>query len=329
MTKTVAMLDKSYQRVAKRLDPLGLDIRVIPFDRDGRFQVDGAQVPPEDMAVDYLWLSPHIPSDGLQKMAFDLALSCKAVGVLQTYNAGLDHPFYAEIAAKGTRICKSSAQAVAIAEYVMAHVLSLLHPFQKQRRQQAERVWKVTPFQELSSKRWLIIGYGPIGQEISKRAKAFGSEIAVVRRSATRPDHVDHIGTLARLPNFLPESDIIVLACSLTEETRGLADSQFFKAMKEDAILVNIARGALIDESALIAGLDSGRPAHAVLDVFAEEPLPETSPFWTHPKVRVTPHTSFAGDGGGRRWTQLFLDNIARFAADQPLIHEVDPDDVL
>ena len=95
-----------------------------------------------------------------------------------------------------------------------------------------------------------------------------------------------------------------------------------------DAILVNVARGGLIDDAALIAALDNGRLSTAVLDVFHQEPLPQDDPLWSHPKVRVTSHTSFAGSGVRARWDQLFLETIARYVQGQPLAQEVDPSDL-
>ncbi len=125
MAATVAMYDKSYAHIGDRVKSLGLDIKVLTFDRDGRFQIDGNSVSPADIDVDYMWLSTHLNADNAQGMAFELAMNCKSVGVMQTFNAGLDNPVYKKISDKGVRICNSSAQAVAIAEYTMAHVLSL------------------------------------------------------------------------------------------------------------------------------------------------------------------------------------------------------------
>jgi phosphoglycerate dehydrogenase-like enzyme len=319
------MYEKSYAHIGARLGALGLDIAVRTFGADGMFRIDGAAVPPADVAVDYFWLSSHVNADGARKTAFDTVLACKSVDVLQTFNAGLDDPVYKRIAARGTRIINSSAQAVAISEYVMAHVLSLVHSIDLQREQQARRHWEITPFREVSRTHWLIVGYGPIGQAICSRVKPFGAAITVVRRSRQDCDLADRTGSMADLGRFLPEADVIVLACPLNDDTRGFADAGFFAALKPGAVLVNIARGALIDDDALLAALDGERLAVAVLDVFRTEPLPQDDPLWTHPKVRLTPHTSFAGDGGRARWDQLFLDNIARFARGEALVGEVDP----
>lgn len=328
MTITLAMYEKSYDHIRGALDEFGLDLTVAVFDRNGNLTVGGAPADPAATDVDYFWLSSHTNPDGATKTAFELALTCRSVQVLQTFNAGLDNPVYKKISDRGTRICNSSAQAVAIAEYVMAQALSVIHPVDQQRAQQAAREWKITPFRELSRMNWLVAGYGPIGQEVTKRVKAFGASVTVVRRSPATSDLVDRAGTLAELPALLPDADIIVLACPLNDQTRGMADTAFFARVKPGAILINIARGKLIDDAAMIAALDDGRLATAVLDVFHTEPLPTDDPLWAHPKIRLTPHTSFAGDGGRARWDALFLDNIQRFAKGEPLHMEVAPEDV-
>ncbi|MEZ5849045.1 MAG: D-2-hydroxyacid dehydrogenase [Hyphomicrobiaceae bacterium] len=325
MPTTIGMYEKGYDLVGERLMALGLDVVVHTFDKDGRFLVEGERVAPDAVDLDYLWLNQSITSDGVMEPVFDAMLTCRSLKVMQTFNAGLDHAFYKHMSARGIRICNSSAQGVAIAEYTMAQVLSAVHPIEEQRRMQAARQWKITPFRELSQMRWLIVGFGPIGREIAKRLKAFGSKVTVVRRTPDASDLADAVGTSADLPRLLPEADVVVIACPLNAETRGMADAGFFAAMKEGAILVNIARGGLVEDAALLAALDKNRPALAILDVFHEEPLPSGNPFWSHPKVRMTSHTSFAGSGVRDRWHQLFLDNIQRFVKGRPLLNEVDP----
>ena len=327
MTTTLAMYDKSYEHIRPRLDALCLDLAVHTFDKSGLLKHGATTRAPAEVAIDYLWLSAPIAAEGFQKQAFEIALGLKSVGVLQTYNAGLDDPFYKRLSDKGTRICNSSAQGVAISEYVMAQVLAFVHPVEVQRQLQARREWKITPYRELSQMNWLIIGFGPIGQEVAKRAKAFGASTSIIRRSPAASPLADKIGTMADLGTFLPDADVIVLVCQLNASTRGFAGDKFFAAVKPGAILVNVARGALIDDKALIAALDQGRLATAILDVFATEPLPTGDPFWTHPKVRMTSHMSFAGSGVRGRWDQLFLANIQRFVKGEPLAQVFDPRD--
>jgi len=281
------------------------------------------------MDIDYFWLSYHQSAAEPKRMACETAFSCRSINVLQTFNAGLDDPWYKKLSDKGIRICNSSAQAVAISEYVMAQVMSEIHPIGLQRDQQTAKIWQRTPFRELSRTNWLVIGYGPIGQGVVKRVNAFGASVNIIRRSKIPTDDVDAVGTLADLGDFLPAADVVVLACPLNTDTRGFANEGFFKEIKKDAILVNIARGALIDDKALIAALNDDRLACAILDVFHEEPLPSDNSLWSHPKVRLTPHTSFNGNGVRDRWDQLFLDNINRFVQNDTLLHEVNPGDIV
>lgn len=320
----LALHHASYEAIRPRLEKLNLDLEVATFSDASVYALNGETIPAEEMEIDYLWLRTDINADG-RDTVFDNVLKTKRIGVLQTFNAGLDHPFYPALAAKGTRICNSSAQGVAIAEFVFGQVLSVLHPIAEQRQMQAARDWRITPYREISQTHWLVLGHGPIGQALTKRLKAFEAEVSVIRRTAVPTDNADRIGAASDLLGFLPDADVVVLACPLNDQTRGLADAAFFRAMKPGALLVNIARGGLVDDAALIAGLDGGTPSVAILDVFNTEPLPKDDPLWSHPNVRLTPHTSFAGDGSQGRWDQLFLDNIARFAAGEPLGQEVDP----
>jgi len=328
MAVSVSLYARSHHRLKDRLDALGLDLEVLPFHLDGRVDRRGTLVDPGTVDLDYLWLSPELSLEGGLSKAFEVALRCRSIKVLQTFNAGLDAPAYRQIAAKGVRICNSSAQSIGISEYVMAQVLGLFQPLAEQRELQAGRKWQRTPFREIAGTNWLILGFGPIGRAIAQRAKAFAAHVSVVRRSPQTGPTVDRAGTLADLPAFLPFADVVVLACPLNDATRRLANDAFFDAIKPGALLVNIARGGLIDDAALLKALDAGRLAAAVLDVFHTEPLPAEDPLWAHPKIRLTSHTSFSGSGVRGRWDQLFLDNLPRFVRGEVLLNEVDPRDL-
>jgi phosphoglycerate dehydrogenase-like enzyme len=326
---TVAMYKKAFDQVGPRLDALGLDFDLMLFDADMTLTKDGATVDPTATDLDYLWLSPEVSHDGVLNKAFDLALSLKSLDVLQTFNAGLDHPGYKKVADRGARITNSSAQSVAISEYVLGQVLAMFQRHDEQRAAQAAGEWQRIPFREIAGTNWLIVGFGPIGRATAALAKAFGAHVTVVRRSPDTGPTVDRAGTMADLPAIVPDIDVIVLACPLNEATRGFAGRDFFGRVKRDAILVNIARGGLIDDAALIEALDSGRLAAAALDVFHTEPLPAGDPLWSHPKVRLTAHTSFFGSGTRGRWYQLFLDNLPRYIKGEPLLNEFNPKDLV
>ena len=233
----------------------------------------------------------------------------------------------AAIMDKGLRLTKSRAQAIAIAEYVVAHGISLLHPIAEQKAAQDAAEWRRVGFREIGSSHWVIVGYGSIGAEIAARVKAFGARITVVRRTPQPDPTADAVVAMDALPSVLPQADVVVLACALNAQTRDMADAAFFAAMKTGAILINIGRGDLVDEDALKAGLDRDQPGMAVLDVFRTEPLPANAWFWSHPKVRVTAHASNAGDGVMARGDEQFLENLRLFLDGAPLLSEAGPDE--
>jgi phosphoglycerate dehydrogenase-like enzyme len=312
------LLRAPYDRIAERLMALAPDMEVIVQEPDGGLTLEGRPFDPAGLKPDIWWLS----LDAFGKRGGDyfaqLAASPHARWV-QTAFAGLDNPMFKPLAREGLTVTNSSAQAPAIAEYVTIHALSLLHPIAEQAAHQKAREWKPVNFREVGQTRWLIVGFGNIGREIARRAKAFGADVEAVRRSASPEGLADAVSTIADLPRTLPDADVVVLACALNDETRNLADADFFAAMKPGAILINIGRGGLVDEDALRAGLDRDQPAHAVLDVFQTEPLPADAWFWDHPKVRVTPHSSNRGELTGARGDELFLTNLALYLRGKPL----------
>ena len=216
-----------------------------------------------------------------------------------------------------------SATRVLIAEYVVANVLDRFQNQQRRREYQSQNRWQAEEFRELNGSRWLIIGLGNIGSRIGKGVKAFDAKVIGVRRSGLESDAAERVITQAEIASVLPDQDVVVLSCGLSEETRGLVDREFLGAMNERAILVNIGRGGLVDEPALLQSLDAGEIDFAILDVFGREPLPADSPFWNHPRVALTPHSSNRGTGTGRRGDELFLENLEAFLTGKVLRNEV------
>jgi len=169
------------------------------------------------------------------------------------------------------------------------------------------------------------VGVGAIGGAVAERARAFGTTVLGVRCSPDGTEPVDELHPPEALPDLLPRADVVVLSLPATADTTGLVDDAFLAAMRPDAVLVNVARGAIVDEAALLRALDAGRPDFAVLDVVGTEPLPADSPLWAHEKVVVTPHSSSGGDGRFARGADLFAENLRRYTAGEPLLHEVRP----
>ncbi len=310
------------KRVEHELAATGVKLDLLVLDENGIWHGD-QKVEAKGAAPDIAWVSIDVFITRQMPAFFEAILSSGTTRWMQTFNAGLDLPVFKDVLAKGIRLSNSDAQAVPIAEYVVAHALTELHPVAAQRAAQVERKWRTITFREISQTSWLIVGYGHIGQEVARRAKAFGARVVGVRRNTSPHEFADLVARQADLLKLLPEADVVVLACALNDTTRDLANDAFFHAMKKDSILINIARGGVVDENALLTALARNAPRVAVLDVFKQEPLPETSQFWTHPQVRVTAHTSAAGSGTIPRGDQLFLNNLKRYAAGEPLLNEV------
>jgi phosphoglycerate dehydrogenase-like enzyme len=209
----------------------------------------------------------------------------------------------------------------------IARKLHLCRDAQRERRWEAHRLWTEPPaVAQLQGATLGLVGLGSIGGEIARRARALGMRVLAVRR---HPDR--HDGGLAdvqwgpeELPRLLEASDWVVLAAPLTAATRGLIGAEALRRMRPDAVLVNLGRGALVDEPALLSALRAGRIAGAALDVFAEEPLPAESPLWDLPQVLITPHVSGLGPRYWERATDLFAENLRRHLEGRALINVVD-----
>jgi phosphoglycerate dehydrogenase-like enzyme len=324
----ILMTKTAHGRVGERLANVAPDAEVVMLTGPDAYELAGEPITSEAIDPEVAWISLDSYPAGLIAPLFGRIMKAEAPRWVQVFSAGIDNPMFRTIMGKGVRISKSSAQAIPIAEYVVGHALSLQLPVEAQAALQREHVWKSTPYRELARTRWVLVGYGSIGREIAKRIQPFGVDLTVVRHSPGAADLAVRTLALKDLPGVLPDADVIVLACALNDETRGMCDAAFFAAMKPGAILINIGRGGLVDEDALRAGLDRDQPAHAVLDVFATEPLPADSWFWDHPKVRVSAHTSNSGDGNLGRGDELFLENLRRYLAKEPLLNEADPREV-
>ena len=291
--------------------------------RDG--QVTRGSVPAlaEAGAVRICWASADLYIDGHINPFLDHALAARP-DWLQAGSAGVDNPRLAKLNAAGVRLTTNDAMAPSIAELVMAGVLDHFQRGPERRAIQRSHRWTQQPFREIARSRWLILGFGAIGREVGRRARAFGAHVTGVRRSGGEDGAADRMITPDALPPALADADVVVLCVPLTEATRHMADRGFFAAMKPGAVIVNVGRGGLLDEAALIEALDGGALGHAVLDVVAREPLGPDSPLWDHPGIALTCHVAGMGDGLLERSDALFLDNLSRYREGRPLRLTVD-----
>jgi phosphoglycerate dehydrogenase-like enzyme len=318
----------AYDRIKPRLDQLAPNLDIVTVMGPEAFERGGQKIAPEAANPDLVWLSYDTMASGLVPVFLQRVLQANNPKWMQIMFAGLDNPVFKQVMAKGIRLTKSSAQALPIAEYVLAHAFALIVPIDSQREAQAKKEWRRTPFREIGQTRWTLVGFGSIGKLIAQRLKPFGAHLTVVRRSPAPDPLADAVIDMSGLPGALPRSDVVVLANSLNDQTRYMANDKFFAAMKEGSILINIARGALIDDAALQRGLAQNKPVHAVLDVFEPEPLPSDNWMWTHPKVRISGHTSNAGNGTPGRGDILFLENLKRYLAGEALLNEAHKSEV-
>ena len=325
--KRLLMIEPAYKRVAAALAPLKDQIEVAVIGDDGQIACNGEALDTDTAQPDWGWMSNDAfgPSG---RTLFITLLKSNRLSWVHTGAAGLDNPVWGQLVAKGALLTTGHGQAISIAEYVMGEVLSHFQRLPERRAEQAASRWIRVPFREIAGTRWLIVGFGAIGEGVAERARGFGAEIVGVRRSGAEHPLADRMAKLEDVRGLLPEADVVVLSAPLNDATRNMADVGFFAAMKPGSVLVNVGRGGLVDEAALLAALDAGVPEFAILDVFQTEPLPEASPFWAHPKVALNPHASAFGSGQMPRNDTLFLENLRRRLAGEPLLYEADPRDL-
>lgn len=266
---------------------------------------------------------------------------------LQLQGAGCDHLFGTSILESGVTVTTASGvHATPIAEYVLGTMLGHYRWLPQSYRAQAKREWLsqnevARGARELRGRTVAIIGYGSIGREVARLAKPFGTRILAVKRNPearaetgyTVPGTGDPDGSLPdayfgvdRLCEALAESDVVVLAMPMTRETDRMFGLEEFRAMKQGSFLINIARGEVIDETALAHALGNGPMAGAALDVFETEPLPADSPLWGIENLVITPHISGASRPLLRRTFEILAENLRRFVAGEPLVNRVDPE---
>ncbi len=324
----VLIYEPSFRRIESRLSGLtGLEILLMA--RDGAISLNGTPVSPEDAPPEVGWTNADLFGDAPIRAYMSVLLKSPNLKWVQSGAAGFDDPIFRRIVEKGARLTTNHSQAVGISEYVLATVLDHLQRGPERRTAQAEGRWARLSYREVAGSHWLIIGFGAIGQAVARKARAFDARVTGVRRSPGSHDAADAMATPDELSYVLGDADVVVLCAPLSAGTANLVDAKFLAAMKPGSVLVNVGRGGLVDELALVAALDKGAPEHAILDVFAAEPLPADSPFWRHPRVSLTGHASALGSGLAARGDALFLANLASYLAGEPLANAVSAEEVL
>lgn len=211
-----------------------------------------------------------------------------------------------------------------MADHVLAAMVMLQWDFPRILRDQKARRWRREPKVALAGKTLGIIGAGAIGGEIGRRASHFGMRVLGVRRSGEPLPYFDAVFRPDRLEEVLAQSDFVCVSAPATDETIRLIGAAQLRSMKPSAYLINIARGCLVDEAALIAALQAGTIAGAALDVFEKEPPDPDNPLWDMPNVIMTPHISGMLDTNEERLIGIFIDNLRRYRSGEPLRNRID-----
>jgi phosphoglycerate dehydrogenase-like enzyme len=266
----------------------------------------------------------HSVLPGTQRF-YDALLAAPGLRWLHVHSAGADRPVFLELAARGVQVTTSSgANAPVVAQTAVLGLLALARHWPLLLAAQREHRWahlfgSGLP-RDLHGQTAVIVGWGPVGQEIGRLLLAIGLTVVVVRRSAAPAPGVTTVAD-TQLHEVLPAADWLLLACPLTARTRGLVGAKELALLPPHAGLVNVSRGDVVDEQALIAALQAKQIGGAYLDVYAQEPLPADSPLWDLPNVIATPHSAGFSDANEGRVARMFLDNLGRWVRGEGLVN--------
>jgi phosphoglycerate dehydrogenase-like enzyme len=268
----------------------------------------GSSLPESADVVEFVVIPFGVTGERLKRILHSLP----KLRVVQLFSAGADHVI--PVVPPGVTLCNArGAHTAATAEWTVGAIVATLRQFPRFAIAQHEGRWDSAPSEGVAGKHVLIVGYGSIGEAVERRLAGWEVTIDRIARTARPAVH-----GLSDLPMLLPKADVVVIVVPTVDDTRNMVDAKFLAAMKDGAVLVNAARGAIVDTDALLAELTSGR-LRAALDVTAPEPLPAGHPLWSAPGLLLTPHVGGAVHGSTTRAYAVVIPQIARYVAGEPL----------
>lgn len=283
------------------------------------------------LSLDVIDQSTKLVSTPSMQLFSDQLRAATGLAWLHVPTAGVDRPIFQEMLRRGVRVTKSSgANADAVAHTAIMGVMMLARGALKWLQAQREHRW--TPLRgphapsDLAGQTAIVVGHGPVGQRVAQLLEALGLRVHRLRHSPQPGDAARGIQGYAHLRELAREAQWLLIACPLTEATRYLVDASVLNAMPRGSFVVNVGRGGVLDEQALLEALASGQIGGAHLDVFEQEPLAPDSPFWDLPNVSISPHNAGATRQYGDRCVHLFLDNLGRWVRGESLHQEVPRD---
>jgi phosphoglycerate dehydrogenase-like enzyme len=315
-------------------------VGTFPFERIGR--IGALFAPARVTARD--WNAPDVAAilarSDVAVLSRDLderVLASPRLRWVHCEHAGLEASARTEVFERGLRVTGAAGRsAVALAQHAFYFALALSFDVRSRVHEQEEVRWN-PGFGDhavaLAGRRLGVVGFGHTGREMVRLGRAFDMEVQVANRSGTADSGlraVRFVSTADRdgFGRMIRDSDVLMLACSLNDQTFHLLDDEALRSMRSNALLINMARGAVVDERALVDVLTEGRIAGAGLDVFEVEPLPSDSPLWKLPNVLITPHTTPRLIDRDERAFQILTENVARYRAGRPLLNELMPADL-
>jgi phosphoglycerate dehydrogenase-like enzyme len=268
-----------------------------------------------DIMFDFDWMAPEQLPTTAPRLRWIQATSAGIGEFLQRYQL---------LQSSITFTTAAGVHAKPLAEFALLGLLYFWRDVPRLLREQAAHRWERYANRDLAGRRVLIIGLGGVGRELARTCAALGLEVWGTKRSAdsVAPAGVSILIAHKDILGVLPKMDALILACPLTPATRHMIGAQQLAALPLSAVLVNVGRGGLIDEPALIEALRNGRLAGAALDVFETEPLPDANPLWDMPNVLVSPHSASTVDSENMRIVDIFIENLGRFLSGRKLINE-------
>ncbi len=295
-------------------------VRVVPVSRDGHVHDDAEGLLPEARVL----IRGNISASVLDH----ILMRAENVAWVHSVSAGIERVATPLVSSRGITV--TNARGVfsrPIAEYVVMMLLAIARRLPQLLELQRERTWQPLRGRELSGMTLGIVGFGSIGSDVAALLAPFGMRIVATRRHPERrptdPPNVELLPS-SGLDEVLREADVVLVTVPLTTETAGLIGASQLREMREEAWLINVARGRLVDEVALRRALEGGWIGGAVLDVFEDEPLPPDSPLYGTPNLLITPHTSWSSDMVVQRSADLFVENLRRYLDGEPLLNRVD-----
>lgn len=296
----------------------------------------GAVFPPDVLKTELDDLDPEVAvvstdgvdeCDALATFDYDEAFLAADLEWIHSIQSGVDRFPFDALRDAGVRLTNSTGiHGDAVGETVAGYMLQFARGLHRYRSNQERRAWSRGAWDDaftLDGETVCVVGLGTLGRGVARRADALGTDVVGVKRTPTPVDHVRTVHPSTELREAVSAAKFVVVAVPLTDETEGLVGEAELAAMRDDAVLVNVARGPVVDESALVDALEGGELAGAALDVFETEPLPEDSPLWGMENVVVTPHVAAMTDDYYERIAALVRENARRFEAGESLANQV------